>query len=181
MPLIARWPGHIPAGSTSDQLISQVDILATLAAIIGRELKEDEGVDSIDQLETLTGSPDEPARETLVISPNSPKHLLLRHKQWVFIPAQGAGGFQGKLAGEHLFSGAAALPFAGRVNSDVAGGKIKSGAPAAQLYDLRLDPKQTTNLFTQHPEVARELSLILDDYREQIPAVERVGWVNLMQ
>ena len=72
IPLIARWPEHIPAGSVSNQLFSQIDLLATFAAIVGRPLNDDEGPDSIDQLATLTGSPSVPAREELVISPNSP-------------------------------------------------------------------------------------------------------------
>ena len=80
-----------------------------------------------------------------------------------------------------MFSGAAALPFAGRVNSDVVAGKFRLDAPSAQLYDLSRDPAQTTNLFVQRPEVAKRLSFILDEYREQIPSIKRVGWINLAQ
>ena len=181
VPFITRWPGKIPAGTVSDQLISHVDLLATLAAIVGRSLKEGEGADSINQLETLTGTPKTPLRETLIISPNSPKHLTVRQGKWVYIPAQDEGGFQGKRPGDHLFSGAAALPFAGRVNSDVIDGKIRGGAPPAQLYDLERDPRQTTNLFTEAPEKVKRLHAVLRQYRKQIPPVEPLGWINLQQ
>ena len=33
VPYIVRWPGKIPANSTSHQLVSQIDIMATLAAV----------------------------------------------------------------------------------------------------------------------------------------------------
>ncbi len=179
VPLIARWPGKIPSGSTSDQLISHVDLLATFAAIVGRTLKDGEGVDSIDQLRALTGRPKAALRETLLISPNSPRHLTVRQGKWVYIPAQDEGGFQGKRPGVHLFAGAAALPFANRVNSDVIDGKIRQGAPPGQLYDLQRDPQQTTNLFTEAPEKVKQLDEVLQQYRKQIPPVKRLGWINL--
>ena len=181
IPLIARWPGRIPAGTVSDQLISHVDLLATFAAIVGRELPPGEGVDSIDQLESLTATPESPPRSTLIISPNSPKHLALRHGRWMFIPERGAGGFQGDAPGAHLFAGAAALDFAGRTNSDVADGRVRDDAPPGQLYDLQSDPRQTENVYADHPALVVELAERLDEYVAQIPSSARIGWINLRQ
>jgi arylsulfatase A len=181
VPFIARWPGRIPAGTTSGQLISQIDLLATFAAIVGRPLQEDEGPDSINQLESLTGTPDFPVRKTLVISPNSPTHLTVRQGKWVYIPAQDEGGFQGKEKGDHLFAGAVALPFTGKTNSDVVNGKIRKDAPPAQLYDLETDPYQTKNLYAQHPEVVKKLEMVLQESRSTIPNGAPVGWINLQQ
>ncbi len=42
VPFIARWPGRIKAGTESSQLICNVDLLATMAALTGYELKADE-------------------------------------------------------------------------------------------------------------------------------------------
>ena len=181
VPFVARWPGRIPAGSTCDHLLSQVDLLATLASIVDRPLREGEGTDSVDQLATLTGEPATPARDTLVISPNSPKHLTVRRGKWVYIPAQGGGGFQGKKPGVHLFSDEYALPFTGRTNSDVVDGRIRSSAPPAQLYDLERDPHQTTNVSTQHPAMAAELAAVVAQYQRTIPKRARLGWINLKQ
>ncbi|MCG8586513.1 MAG: sulfatase-like hydrolase/transferase, partial [Pirellulales bacterium] len=181
IPLIARWPGKIPVESTSDLLISQVDLLATLAAIVGRTLKDEEGQDSINQLPSLTGKPSSPPRETLIIAPNSPKHLAIRQGKWMYIPAPLAGGFQGKRAGDHLFSDAAAIPFTERTNSDVKGGKLRAGAPRAQLYDLEVDPAQETNVFDKHPDKVKQLSATLEEYRKQIPPGKPLGWINLKQ
>tara|TARA_B100001123_G_scaffold450414_1_gene620983 strand:+ start:396 stop:752 length:357 start_codon:yes stop_codon:yes gene_type:complete len=55
VPFIARWPGKIPAGSVSDQLVSNIDLVATLAALTGYELKDGEGPDSFNLLPVLTG------------------------------------------------------------------------------------------------------------------------------
>jgi arylsulfatase A len=181
VPFIARWPGKIPAGTTSHQLLSQVDLLATLAAITGRELKEGEGIDSLNQFESFTGEPAAPIREMMVITPNSPKHLGLRKGKWVYIPAQGAGGFQGNKRGEHLFSDAAALPFTGRNHSDYDAGQIRPEAPTAQLYDLEADPRQEKNIYADHPEVVSELEEALAHYRDQIPKSQPLGWINLDQ
>ena len=43
VPFIARWPGHIPAGGTSGELIGHVDTLATFAALTGQRLPPDAG------------------------------------------------------------------------------------------------------------------------------------------
>ncbi|TSA29328.1 MAG: hypothetical protein D4R65_15395 [Verrucomicrobiaceae bacterium] len=37
-------------------------------------------------------------------------------------------------------------------------GKLKPGAPPGQLYDLAADPGETTNLYSDHPEIVARLS-----------------------
>ena len=55
VPLITRWPGHIPAGAISDLPVANYDIPATLADIAGTTF--DEGTDGISILPTLLGHP----------------------------------------------------------------------------------------------------------------------------
>jgi arylsulfatase A len=165
VPFIARWPGRIPAGTQSDQLLANVDFLATLAALVGRELKEGEGPDSYNMLPALTGSPEEPIRKHLVISPQSQTHLSIRKGKWMYIPAQGGGGFAATEVGSHTFGGPPALHFAGQVNSDIESGRIRPDAAPAQLYDLEADPRQTQNLYNRHPEVIEELQALLKNFQ----------------
>lgn len=181
VPLIIKWPGKIPANSKSDQLISQIDFLATFASIIDYKLKETEARDSINQLETITAEPESAARETLIIVPNSPKHLSIRHGDWVYIPQQGSGGFQGKKIGDHLLAGAAAFKLTEQKNSDIHNGKYLKDAPAEQLYNLKLDPRQSKNLIKDYPEVLKEMKQILAEYQKLIPEGKRTGWINLKQ
>ena len=96
VPYIARWPGRIPAGSKSSQVICHVDMLATLAAIVGRELKGDEGPDSFNVLEALTGEPAGPVRGDVIVCPNKPTHISIRSGKWMYISARGNGGWTGQ-------------------------------------------------------------------------------------
>ena len=57
VPFIVRWPGKTPAASVSDQLVSNVDLLATMAALTEQKLEDDEGPDSFNILPALTGNP----------------------------------------------------------------------------------------------------------------------------
>ena len=66
VPFIARWPGNIPAGTVSDQLVSNVDLLATLAALTNQPLQKNEGPDSFDILPALVGEPEKQIRDHLV-------------------------------------------------------------------------------------------------------------------
>lgn len=182
IPLIARWPGRIPAGSVSDHLFSQVDLMATFAALVDRPLPDGQGLDSINQLDTLTGNPPTPLRDRVVISPNSPAHLLVREGQWLYIPAQNEGGFQGCEIGDHLLGGAAAFKLTGQTNSDFTpDGELKPNAPPAQLYDLEQDPQQRTNLYADHPHIVAELDAILAEYRQHTGPHSPLGWINLAQ
>jgi len=162
IPFIARWPGHIPAGTTSDQLICNVDMLATLAAVTDQELADEDGPDSFNVLPALTGTPDKPIRDHLVIGPVSAKHLALRKDNWVYIGAQGGGGFTGKKIGAHTLGGPAAQKLTHLVNSDIKDGKLLPDAPPAQLYDLASDVSEHTNLYRERPEIAAKLRDLLD-------------------
>ena len=152
IPFIARWPGKIKAGSQSNALISNVDLLATVAGVVGRKLKPDEGPDSFNLLPALTG--DTKVRDHVLIAPQKPTHLALRKGDWVYIGARGNGGFTGKNVGDHLLGGPAATRFTKQVNSDIENGKIKPDAPKAQLYNLKVDPRQKTNVIREQPKVA---------------------------
>jgi arylsulfatase A-like enzyme len=160
VPFIARWPGRIPAGSTSDALIANVDLLATLAALTGQKLAADNGVDSFNLLPALTGTPAEPVRDHLVIAPLVPKALSIRAGNWMYIGAQGDGGFGG------VRGGPGSVGFSGRTNSDISpDGKLRPDAPATQLYDLAADPRQTTNVVRAYPDVASRLATLLEKHR----------------
>ncbi|MEM7144678.1 MAG: sulfatase-like hydrolase/transferase [Verrucomicrobiota bacterium] len=164
VPFIARWPGKIKAGSTSDQLISNIDLIATMASLTGTELKEGQAQDSVDVLAALTGNPEKSVRDHLVLAASKPTHLAIRQGKWIYIPAQGSGGFTAAKRGAHAFGGPAAVTYAGFDNSDIENGTIKADAPPAQLYDLENDLTQTKNLFREHPEVVKDLKTLLESY-----------------
>ncbi|MEQ1828334.1 MAG: arylsulfatase [Pirellula sp.] len=164
VPFIAHWPGKIPAGSVADQLICQIDFVTTFAALTGSVVT---GPDSVNILPALLGTPDKPLRDHLVITPSKEKNLALREGRWLYIGAQGGGGFAGDKPGDHLLGGPGAFKFTNEINSDIADGKIKTDAPEAQLYDLEADRSQSHNIIRKHPEQAKRMAQHLADLQDQ--------------
>jgi len=167
VPFIVRWPGKVEAGSVSDELICNVDMIATFAALTGQSLQEGHGQDSVNILPALTDAPGSVERDHLLLSPFRKTHLSIRKGNWMYISGQGGGGFTSPKLGTHAFGGPPAITFSGRENSDIGNGKVKEDAPPAQLYDIKKDPFQTTNLFSEYPEVVAELSALLESYKAE--------------
>jgi arylsulfatase A-like enzyme len=85
IPFIARWPGRVPAGAISKELICSVDLLATVAAITGKALPEDAGPDSFNILPALREArPATPCRMNLIMQGNL---LAVRQGSWKLIPS----------------------------------------------------------------------------------------------
>ncbi len=175
MPLIVRWPGKVPAGSTSDELASNVDFLATLAALVGQDQLARRARDSYNMLPAITGEPEAPIRDHLIIAANSPRHLSIRKGPWMYIPAQGGGGFRASEVGAHTFGGPAAIAFADQENSDIVDGKLCFG----HANPDRIEHPNTVNVTMQHrKKISRKrpvLPLVLkgasafSDHAEQLP------------
>ena len=73
LPFIARWPGRIRPG-VSGELICQVDMLASFAALTGQPLGHDDGPDSFNVLPAILGEkPQRPCREYLIEQDNAGK------------------------------------------------------------------------------------------------------------
>lgn len=139
MPFVARWPTRIKPGSVTGQTICFTDVMATLAAICGTPLPEEAGPDSFSFLPVLDGiHPEEkPIRPPLVLQAGRNRTMFVRSGEWKLILGDGTGGLSGP-------------------------GKSKPGsaAPLVQLYNLREDPGETTDLAKQHPEKVVELVTI---------------------
>ncbi|MDA7916857.1 arylsulfatase [Opitutaceae bacterium] len=164
VPFIARWPGRIAAGSESDALICNVDMIRTFSALTGQDLAAGQGQDSVNLLPTLLNEVAVPTRDHLLLSPFRANHLALRKGKWMYIDGQLGGGFNSPKPGMHAFGGPAALAYSGRENSNFAEGEIRPEAPPAQLYDLDADPGQTKNVYSDHPEIVAELSALIRSY-----------------
>jgi arylsulfatase A-like enzyme len=66
VPFIIRWPGRIPAGRVTNEIVHVVDLFPTLAAIAGARVPADRPIDGVDQREFLLGKTDRSAREGFV-------------------------------------------------------------------------------------------------------------------
>ncbi len=162
IPFIVRWPGYIPEGKVSKELISNVDILATFASLVGHKLKIDEGLDSYNLLPAFVGKNKNPIRDHFLITPSNKKNLGIRKGKWVYIDSSGDGGFGGTTIGEHTLGSVPGTLLTHQTNSDIEYGKIKDNAPQAQLYDLEKDPFQQDNLYNKNKAKAKELKELLN-------------------
>ena len=100
----------------------------------------------------------------MVCLPKKPPTCAVRKGKWMYIPARSDGGFTGSKPGQHAWGGAAVTTLVNTPNSDIENGRIKKDAPPAQLYDLEADVNQTQNLYSEYPEVVKEMSALLATY-----------------
>jgi len=141
VPFIVRWPGVVQAGRVSEELISQIDLHATLAAIVGAAVPADSGEDSFNQLRLLKGE-GKSARPSLVHNTN-PNGYAIRQGDWVLIDAK-TGGVSAVPAWFDEANGYATNPHPG------------------ELYNLRDDLAQKKNLYAENPEKVAELRTELE-------------------
>lgn len=86
VPFLARWPGKVPAGKTSGELFCHVDLLATVAAVLGKELPDGAGPDSVNVLPALLSeTPAKVCRESVVHQAGGGA-LAIRKGNWKLIP-----------------------------------------------------------------------------------------------
>ena len=151
IPFIARWPGVIQPGSTTDQTACLCDIMATCASIVDYNLPHDSAEDSFSLLPVLKGSQpeNEPIRKYTLHQTNALK-LSIREGNWKYLDHQGSGG-NNYMRDEHLRT--FILPEA---EPDSSG----------QLYNLLEDPGETNNLYSKYPERVSELKQQLDTFCE---------------
>lgn len=163
VPFIARWPGRVKAGETSDRLVSLLDMMGTMADIWKMPLPAEAGPDSYSFLYAMTGAkPPASRRDALIYQGFKTGMLAVRKGPWVLIPGQGSDGFtlEGYDRPNYSLLSYAELGF---TNSDYTpDGKLKPDAPPGQLYNLEDDLSQTANLYRRHPEFVTELTELLE-------------------
>ncbi len=62
-PFIIRWPGRVPAGRISNEIVHIVDCFTTLAKIGGVKIPGDRPIDGVDQLDFFLGKQENSNRE----------------------------------------------------------------------------------------------------------------------
>jgi len=83
-PFVARWPGKIKAGSVCNDTICLNDLMATCAEIVGTQLPDNAGEDSVSILPDLLGTAKGPVREATIHQAPS-GDLAIRQGSWKLI------------------------------------------------------------------------------------------------
>jgi arylsulfatase A-like enzyme len=67
VPFVIKWPGRIPAGSASDEIVHEMDLFPTLAAIVGGKVPKDRIIDGVDQTDFFYGKQKKSNREGVIV------------------------------------------------------------------------------------------------------------------
>ena len=139
-PTLMWWKGKIPAGTSCDQLASTIDLLPTVARLIGAEVPEHK-IDGKDIRPLMFGEPN-------AKSPHD-----------AFYGYYGGGELQFvrndrfKLVFPHKYRTLAG----NRGGSDGQPVKYQRRLAELALYDLDEDPSETTNVIDRHPRAEAQL------------------------
>jgi arylsulfatase A-like enzyme len=143
IPFVARWPGHIPPGTVSNELGSLTDFMATVAAITDTRLPADAAEDSYNLLPALLGTSKKPIR-TIIAAESVKGMLTIREGNWKLEEGLGSGGFSEPVSVEP-----------------------QPGGPQGQLYDLSVDPWELHNVYQEHPDIVEHLAKLLETYNRK--------------
>lgn len=136
IPCVARWPGVIEPGTECNELVCLSDLMATCAEMVGEDLPDTAGEDSVSMMPLFRGTGISGRRS--VVHHSLYGKFAIRDGRWKLVLCPGSGGW---------------------AQRDVEA--AKEGLPVVQLYDMREDPGETTNLHVEHPEKVRELIALL--------------------
>ncbi len=129
VPLVVRWPQHILANTSSDQMVSLTDLYATCTDIIGAELLQDGAEDSLSFLPALLTKTNNNARASLVSHSNHGE-FAYRDGPWKLLFRK---------SGRNV--------------------PQSRGKPTiAELYNLKTDIAEQNDLTQEHPEVVERMT-----------------------
>lgn len=136
VPFITSWPGRIHPG-TSDAMVCQVDLLASLAFMTGQPLEREGGPDSFNVLPALLGESHD-GRKTLIEL--SGGQLALRDGPWKLVPLARPNGYRAR-------------------NGDLI-------PPRTELYNLADDVSETRNLAADQADRVKQMREELQKARQ---------------
>jgi arylsulfatase A-like enzyme len=145
VPMIFRWPAKIPKGVTSKQMINTTDLFATLAAVTGYHLNDEDAVDSFDMLPVLLGKQDE--KQSIrphMLTQSARGEFQLRVGAWKYLDHVGSGGNNYHKPELEKY----VLP-------------EKAPEAKGQLYDLAEDLGETNNLYFSQAVKREEMQKLL--------------------
>ena len=148
IPFIARFPGHVAAGTSTDQTICLTDLFATCADLLKAKLPENAAEDSYSILPVLEGRANGPVRPGVVMHSND-GYFAIKQGPWKLVLCRGSGGWT--------------LPE----------NQAPTSLPPLQLYNVQDDPGEKVNVYDRHPDIVASLQAVLRDYQNAGRSVSR--------
>ncbi len=160
VPFIARWPGRIAAGRTSTEPAMTIDLLPTVAKLVGASLPT-HTIDGLDVWPLLKGD----ARAT---SPHDAFYFYYNTNE-----LQAVRSGRWKLILPHTYRSLGSQP---RATGGIPA-KYQHVKVGLELYDLVRDVGERTDVAAQHPDVVKRLSALAEKARADMgdALTQRVG------
>jgi arylsulfatase A len=148
VPYIISWPGKVAKGSVSHELVSQIDVMATLASVVAYQLPADQAEDSYDLLPLITGKTEKSPRNVHIHNTSVGKYAI-RSGDWTLIDSK--------------------TGYVSPKNSDWEEkyGYTRDDLKTGQLFNMKKDPSQKMNLIDKYPEKAAQLKDQINKIRQQ--------------
>jgi arylsulfatase len=170
VPGIIRWTGKVPAGRVSDELVTTLDLFATLAHLIGGKLPETR-IDSLDLTPLLRGEKGAKGREVFWYY-SGDELQAVRQGDWkLHLPHEylEVAGEPGKGGKPSNFGKLKPAPIE---LSGIRGIATRHGYRiekiGLELYNLKDDPGERTNQAEKHPEIVKRLQSLAEEARADL-------------
>jgi arylsulfatase A-like enzyme len=151
---IMRWPGHIPAGSDTWDMLMTIDLFPTFAHLIGAQMSTNR-IDGLDVWPIISRQP----------GAKNPHTAYWFYFNVNDLQAVTSGGGRWKLQFPHTYNSLAGRP----------GGTNGVPAPYSQrkveheeLYDLANDISESTDVAAQHPDIVKQLEGCAEEARADL-------------
>jgi arylsulfatase len=154
VPCLMRWPGHIPAGKVNDAFAMTIDLLPTVAGLVGANLpgRSIDGLDVWPLLASRPGAKNPHEGYGLWYAQNELQAVVSGDGRWKLILAHRYRTLAGRAGGRD------GIP-AKYQNAEVV---------APSLYDLSRDRSETTDVAAIHPEVVQSLLALAEKCRAEL-------------
>lgn len=149
VPLLIRWPGKIEAGGINSNLMTNMDLLPTIAAATGAKLPANK-IDGLNFLPSLLAKNSKGPRDVFYYYLHKNDLEAIRYKHW-------------KLVLPHTSSSYTPLH-----GIEGLGGKIAHVPVPMALYDLAHDPGEAYDVQALYPDIVKKINAIAEDAREDL-------------
>ena len=153
-PCLMRWPGHIPAGADTWDMLMTIDLFPTMAKLAGAKLPGHK-IDGLDVWPIISRQP----------GAKNPHESYWFYYEVNQLQAVTSGDGRWKLQLPHTFQTLAGKP--GGTNG-VPAPYTHRQIEGEELYDLVHDLAETTNVAQQHPEVVKRLEAEVEKARADL-------------
>ena len=138
VPFMMRWPGRVAAARVSNEIVHVTDLYTTLAKIVGAKLPDDRAIDGVDQLDFFLGKREKSSREGFGYYIKDE----LRAAKWRDWKMHVVWETEPNTGPIHL--------------------------ETPWLFNLTQDPKEETDVGTQHSWARRPLRVLIQEFQQSL-------------